>query len=66
MEPYSTNIWVSRIQGLQSHLRIIAADCAHSDSQHVRRIGRQALAGIAEADRYLADRCWPDSNAGEE
>lgn len=59
-EPYSTMIWVSRIKGLQSHLRIIASECAGSDSVHVQRIGRQALAGIAEADRYLADQCWPE------
>lgn len=57
-EPYSTAIWLSRIQGLQSHLRIIARECADSDDKHVQRIGRQALAGIVEADRYIADKDW--------
>lgn len=59
-EPYSTNIWVSRVQGLQSHLRIIAAECVGSDNAHVQRLGRQAMAGIAEGDRYLADREWSE------
>lgn len=58
-EPYSTMIWVNRIQGLQSHLRIIAKDCADSDNRHVQRIGRQAQAGVEEADRYIADPHWP-------
>jgi len=30
-EPYSTMIWVNRIEGLKSQLRIIATDCAGSD-----------------------------------
>jgi len=55
-EPYSTTICISRIQGLQSHLRIIAAECVGSDILHVQRIGRQAMAGIAEAQRYVDDR----------
>jgi hypothetical protein len=58
-EPYSTMIWVSRIQGLKSHLRIIARDCEGSDDRHVLRLGRQAQAGVEEADRYLADQRWP-------
>lgn len=59
-EPYSTMIWVSRVEGLKSHLRLIASECAGSENRHVQRIGRQALAGIAEADRYLVDPCWPE------
>ncbi len=58
-EPYSAMIWVSRIEGLKSHLRLIANECAASECNHVQRIGRQALVGIAEADRYLSDQCWP-------
>lgn len=64
-EPYSTVIWVSRIEGLKSCLRVIARDCEGSDSSHVQRIGRQALAGIAEADRYIADQCWPTTDEVE-
>lgn len=56
VEPYSTNIWISRIQGLQSHLRIIVRDCEGSDDPHVQRLGRQALAGVAEAQRYVDDK----------
>lgn len=58
-EPYSTMIWVNRIQGLKSHLRIIARECADSDSRHIRAIGRQAQAGLDEADGYIADQHWP-------
>lgn len=58
-EPYPTMLWVSRVAGLQSHLRIIATECAGSEDSHVQRIERQALAGIAEAELYLADLCWP-------
>lgn len=52
-EPYPTIVWLARVQGLQSHLRIIARDCADSEDSHVQRLGRQALAGVAEADRYV-------------
>lgn len=55
-EPYSTMVWVARIQGLKSHLRIIAEECAGSELTHVQRIGRQAKAGILEANRYLSDK----------
>ena len=55
---YPTVVWISRIRGLQSHLRLIAQSCADSDNPHVQRIGRQAVCGIAEADRYLADPDW--------
>lgn len=57
-QPYPTIVWLSRIAGLQSHLRLIAQSCADSDNPHVQRIGRQAACGIAEADRYLADPDW--------
>lgn len=59
-EPYSTAIWIARIQGLQGHLRIIARDCADSEDPHVQRLGRQALAGVAEAERYILDKEWSD------
>ncbi len=62
-EPYSTVVWVSRVEGLKSHLRLIASECAGSECDHIQRIGRQAMTGIAEADRYLADQCWPDDEA---
>jgi len=61
-QSYPTSVWVNRIQGLQSHLRIIARDCADSENPHVNRIGRQALAGVAEAERYIADREWGDGS----
>lgn len=57
-DPYPTVVWIGRIRGLQSHLRLIAQSCAHSDNPHVQRISRQAASGIAEADRYLADPDW--------
>lgn len=60
--PYSTAIWVSRIQGLESQFRIIAAECEGSENRHVLRIGRQAKAGIEEARRYIADQQWPDAD----
>lgn len=56
--PFPTSIWVNRVEGLKSHLRIIANDARDSEDRHVRRLGRQAEAGIAEADRYLADPDW--------
>lgn len=66
-EAYPTIVWVSRIEGLKSHLRLIAQSCAGSDNAHVQRIGRQADCGIAEADRYLADPDWStDSNRQEQ
>ena len=61
--PYSTMVWVSRIEGLKSHLRLIVADCEGSESNHVQRLCRQAQAGIAEADRYIADQDWGDDAA---
>lgn len=57
-DQYPTVVWVGRIRGLQSHLRVIAQSCADSENPHVQRIGRQAISGIAEADRYLADPDW--------
>ena len=49
-------IWLARLQGLQSHLRIIARECEGSDNPHIQRIGRQAAAGVAEAQRYVDDK----------
>lgn len=54
--PYCTMIWLARLQGLQSHLRIIARECEGSDNPHIQRIGRQAAAGVAEAQRYVDDK----------
>lgn len=65
-DPYPTIVWVSRIRGLQSHLRLIAQSCAGSENVHVQRIGRQAECGIAEADRYLADPDWSTDGLGQE
>jgi len=61
-EPYPTIVWLARVQGLQSHLRIIARDCEGSDNPHVQRLGRQALAGVAEAERYVLDKEWSDGD----
>lgn len=48
-------LWVARIEGLKSHLRIIQRDGATSGHAGMERMARQAAAGIVEADRYLAD-----------
>ena len=63
-EPYSTNIWVSRIQGLQAHLRIIRDDLQDSEFTAGHRAHKQAIAGLDEADRYLADRDWSTDAQG--
>jgi len=80
-EPYSTMIWIGRVQALQSQLRIIENDCEGSENPHVQRIGKQAKAGIAEADKFVDDPewetdaynrigervdCWPCSGTGLE
>lgn len=55
METGELMIWVSRIEGLKSHLRIIQRDGANSGHPGMERMARQASAGIVEADRYLSD-----------
>lgn len=48
---YGVGLWVCRIQGLESHLRIIARDLPGEDT----RLHRQVAAAQAEARRYVAD-----------
>jgi hypothetical protein len=55
MEGHELTLWVARIEGLKSHLRIIQRDGDTSDHPGMERMARQATAGIAEADRYLSD-----------
>jgi hypothetical protein len=56
--PFSTIIWLGRIENLKTHLRIIQQDGETSEHPGMQRMARQAAAGIAEADRYLAEPDW--------
>jgi hypothetical protein len=50
-ETYGVNVWLGRIAGLQSHLRIIR-DHLPEDAAWLRN---QVNAALNEADRYVAD-----------
>lgn len=48
-ETFGVQVWINRIEGLKSHFRIMK-DGLPDDAW----LRRQAEAGIAEADRYIA------------
>jgi len=55
MDSNELALWVARIKGLKSHLRIIQRDGSTSGHPGMERMARQAAAGIIEADRYISD-----------
>ncbi len=50
-ETYGVMVWVSRIEGLKSQLRVIESLLPEND----KYLRNQVRAAIKEADRYLAD-----------
>ena len=58
-QSYGVGVWVSRVAGLRSHLRIIA-DNLPEDAKWLRR---QVASALCEAERYMVDQC-PDTYRG--
>lgn len=60
----SDQLWQGRIAALKSHLCIIRDHSAGDERGFMRVLHAQAEAGIAEADRYLADAAPDADKAG--
>lgn len=52
-ESYGTQVWISRIQNLQCHLRIIGQHLP--ETKMGEWLGKQVAAAMREADAYIAD-----------
>lgn len=48
-------LWVSRVENLRIHLKLIRDHYAGDDSAHAEWAVRQAQAGMDAADEYLAN-----------